>query len=198
MPRLTKENLDALRVRRDAGDIATVYLRDLLDTIDALEADQTARDSAQCALGSAMMQRQAANVGKEAASRIGGGAAGIFTEQSILALSPGQKAFDDYVVTMFRKPNGCFSDRVFKEVLVPANCDVPGHFKFQENGGHCMPCQNFEASVAERVKAAVLAEFESVSILVPDSGPKRIAYNERLTAHRAALRSSGEAGEEKK
>jgi hypothetical protein len=39
MPRLTKENLAALRVRRDAGDIATVYLRDLLDTIDALAAE---------------------------------------------------------------------------------------------------------------------------------------------------------------
>ena len=27
-------------------------------------------------------------------------------------------------------------------ILKPANCGVAGHFEFQENGGHCMLCQD--------------------------------------------------------
>lgn len=35
-------------------------------------------------------------------------------------------------------------------ILAPANCGVHGHFKFQENGGHCMMCQNTELIKSER------------------------------------------------
>ncbi len=28
-------------------------------------------------------------------------------------------------------------------ILQPANCGVPGHFRFQENGGHCTMCQQY-------------------------------------------------------
>jgi len=41
--RLTKENLDMLRIRKNAGDIASMYFQDLMDTIDALEQEKVAQ-----------------------------------------------------------------------------------------------------------------------------------------------------------
>ncbi len=45
------------------------------------------------------------------------------------------------------QPNGSFSERVFKEVLV-LNESGCGHFKFQANGGSCILCQQLEAKDA--------------------------------------------------
>lgn len=38
-------------------------------------------------------------------------------------------------------------------ILEPANCGVSGHFKFQENGGHCMMCQVLDQLRAELAEA---------------------------------------------
>lgn len=77
-------------------------------------------------------------------------------QQDILALltQAAADALTKHDAELFRKPNGCFSDRVFMEILVPASCGVPGHFKFQENGGHCMMCQKHQAEL-ESVYAKV-------------------------------------------
>jgi len=48
-------------------------------------------------------------------------------------------------------PSGAFTKEVRDTVLVPADCKVPGHFKFQENGGHCMMCQRESRARMEAV-----------------------------------------------
>lgn len=48
------------------------------------------------------------------------------------------------VASAIKTPTGAFTKEVRDMVLIPANCRVPGHFKFQENGGHCMMCQERE------------------------------------------------------
>lgn len=57
------------------------------------------------------------------------------------------------------KKDGAFVDEVYRQVLLPAVCGIPGHFFFQENGGNCMMCQreqraasNMKTLIVERVK----------------------------------------------
>jgi hypothetical protein len=47
------------------------------------------------------------------------------------------------------RENGSFIPEVYEQILIKANCGVAGHFRFQENGGHCMMCQRTAALESE-------------------------------------------------
>ena len=52
------------------------------------------------------------------------------------------------------RKNGSFSDEVLSRVLIPANCGVSGHFRFQQNGGYCMMCQKEKRNITAALNVA--------------------------------------------
>lgn len=67
---------------------------------------------------------------------------------------PEATATSDAVPLNLRIENGgAWIPEVLQQVLIPANCGVSGHFQFQENGGHCMMCQRWDAAVGKLVEA---------------------------------------------
>lgn len=88
------------------------------------------------------------------------------------ALAPGTEVPEvpevtsDVVPLNLRIENGgAWIPEVLQQVLIPANCGVSGHFQFQENGGHCMMCQRWDAAVGKLVEAlrAAIADYYNLN-----------------------------------
>jgi hypothetical protein len=155
---------------------------ELIVELDTAIALITARDSALRALG----MRDAADSVPPLYKDI---------KAAILSLSPGQKALDDYVAEVVTQALGgewCGS------------CNKPQYVL--PNGEHdCATIEELRNSVADQIKAAVLAEAEKIEQLFDEQYCKHddpligiIRTRKAIGAHVAVLRSSGEAGEEKK
>ena len=135
--RLTREQLPPIRHRAERGAeqriLSAVDMLNLLDTIDALEQEKSAEVEA--ALRRAAMEcDKKDNFARE-------------IQRRILALIPSGNHLAHAL--RLKNKNGSFVQRVFDEVLTPANCGVAGHFKFQENGGHCLQCQSTTRALRE-------------------------------------------------
>ncbi len=84
-----------------------------------------------------------------------------------------------------------------KAILYPANCGVPGHFRFQENGGHCTMCQKDKVSaqrIAElmalvgEMRDAMKSVFKRVPIM-GSTGDYRLGQTHALEACASAVSS---------
>lgn len=68
-----------------------------------------------------------------------------------------------------------------KAILAPANCGVSGHFKFQENGGHCMMCQQLDQLRAE-LASFQETNFRQAAKINDISGARQAFYNDLADA----------------
>ena len=51
--------------------------------------------------------------------------------------------------------NGAFIPEVREQILIQGRCEVPGHFRFQENGSSCLMCQREQRAALAMRRACI-------------------------------------------